>query len=257
MPRRLMPALALSAFALSAFALAAPAAALDLDSLTEDERAAFRAEVRAYLLDNPEVLMEAIGVLEQREAQAQAAADQAMALAARDALWNDGHSWVGGNLEGDITIVEFVDYRCGYCRRAHGEVEQLLAADPGIRLIVKEFPILGEGSTLSSRFAIAVKTLHGDDTYKAVHDALIGLRADATPDTLTRLAEGFALDPAPIFEEMESAETSQVIAENRALAQRLEISGTPTFVLEDQMLRGFLPAAQMQVIVDQLRAERG
>lgn len=243
----------LAALALAA-CLATPAAALDLDAMTDAEREAFRAEVRAYLLDNPEVLMEAIGVLEQRDAMAQAEADRMMARDNREALWNDGHSWVGGNPDGDVTIVEFVDYRCGYCRRAHPEVEALLEQDGNIRLIMKEYPILGESSLLSSQFAIAVQRLHGDDLYKDAHDALISLRADATPETLAQLAEGFGLDPQPIFDEMSSAEVARVIEENQALAQRMEISGTPTFVVGDELLRGYLPLAQMQGVVDEVRA---
>ena len=101
----------LTAIALS-LGLAAPAAALELDALTDAERDAFRAEVRAYLLENPEVLMEAIGVLEERESAAQADADVDLARSNMDALHNDDWSWVGGNPEGDITLVEFIDYRC-------------------------------------------------------------------------------------------------------------------------------------------------
>ena len=246
---RILAALALST------AIAAPAAAFDLEAMTDAERDAFRAEIRAYLLDNPEVLMEAIGVLEQREAEAQVAADEAMVAANLEAITDDGYSWVGGNPDGDITLVEFTDYRCGYCRRAHAEVEQLLSADGNIRFIIKEFPILGEGSVLSARFAIAVKNLHGDDAYKEAHDALITLRADATPESLERLAEALGHDAGEVFAEMESPAVSEVIDQNRALASALQISGTPTFVLGNRMLRGYVPAAQMQSLVDAERSE--
>src|SRR5690606_34985023 len=125
-------------------------------------------------------------------------------------LVDDGHSWVGGNPDGDITVVEFMDYRCGYCRRAFQEVEMLVAGDGNIRFVLKEFPILGQQSTLSSQFAVAVHQLHGDDIYKDVHDALIQLSTDATPDTLARLAQGFGLDPAPILERMNAPEVTEV-----------------------------------------------
>lgn len=240
-----------------ALGLAMPAAALDLEALTDAERAAFREEVRDYLLENPEVLMEAIGVLEQREADAQAANDERLAQVNLDEIQNDGYSFVGGNPDGDITLVEFMDYRCGYCRRAQPEVEELVSADGNIRYVIKEFPILGPGSALSSEFAIAVKQLHGDDMYKDVHDALIALRGDATEESLTQIAEGFGLDPAPILERMESAEVAQVIRDTRALAQRLQISGTPTFVFEDEMVRGYVPLAQMEAIVADIRSEEG
>ena len=118
--------------------MATSAAAVDLSEMTEEERTAFRAEVRAYLLDNPEVLMEAIAVLENREAEAQAQADVSLVSQYEDQLLNDANSWVGGNPDGDVVMVEFLDYRCGYCRRAHGEVAELLETDGNIKIIVKD-----------------------------------------------------------------------------------------------------------------------
>jgi protein-disulfide isomerase len=232
-----------------------PLAALDFDAMTDSERDAFQAEVRAYLLEHPEVLMEAIAILEQRESAAQAAADVALAQNNADALFNDGHSWVGGNPDGDITLVEFMDYRCGYCRQAFPEVEQLLEMDGNIRFIVKELPILGEQSVLAAQFAIAVQQIHGDEAYKVIHDALMSLRSDVTPETLGRLADTFGHDPAPILARMSGPEVAAVIAENRALAQAMQITGTPTFVLEDTMLRGYVPLPQLAQIVAKVRAD--
>lgn len=234
---------------------ALPARATDLGAMTDAERQAFRAEVRAYLLDNPEVLMEAINILDQRQQAAAADADTALATANRDALMNDGFSYVGGNPNGDITLVEFLDYRCGYCRKAHDEVAELVRSDGNIRFVVKEFPILGPQSTLSSQFAIAVQQLHGDDVYFQVHEALMAMQAEATPESLTRLATSFGLDPAPIMDRMTSPEVAKIIQANHALGQTMKITGTPTFVLEDQMLRGYLPLAQMRQVVDQVRTE--
>ncbi|MDX5412638.1 MAG: DsbA family protein [Rhodobacterales bacterium] len=241
--------------ALSLMALTAPAQAFDITSMSDEERAALRAEIRSYLLDNPEVIMEAVSVLEQRQAEAQAQGDIDLVRVNADAIFNDGHSWVGGNPEGDITLVEFTDYRCSFCRRAHPELEQLLELDGNIRFIIKEFPILGEESVLSSRFAIAVKQIAGDEAYKAAHDVLIGYRGNITPEALERIAGDLDLDAAAILAHMTSEEVTQVIAENHALAGRLQISGTPTFILEDQMLRGYMPLADMQAVVAQTRQE--
>ncbi len=238
-----------------ALCLGTPLAALDLGAMTDEERAAFRAEVRAYLIENPEVLMEAIAVLDERDKAAQAAADVALATQNAEALFNDGYSYVGGNPDGDITLVEFMDYRCGYCKRAFEEVNQLLEADGNIRFIVKELPILGEQSTMSAQFAIAVQQIHGDETYKVIHDSLMTLRSDITPDVLARLADTFGLDPAPIMNRMNGPEVAEVINQNRALAQSMQISGTPTFVVQDTMLRGYLPLAQMQQVVAQVRED--
>ena len=232
-----------------------PAAALDLEAMSDADRDAFRAEVRAYLLENPEVLMEAIAVLEERQAEAQVEVDREMARVNMEALHNDPTSWVGGNLEGDLTLVEFVDYRRGFCRRAHPEVAELIATDGNIRIITKEYPILGEQSLLASRFALAVKQIAGDDTYKAVSDTLMTMRADVTEASLTEIATQFGLDTDAVLVEMNSPTVNQIIVDNRALGQRLQINGTPTFVLEDEMLRGYVPLDQMRVIVEAKRAE--
>ena len=223
--------------------------------LTDAERTDFRAEVRAYLLENPEVLMEAIAVLESRQAEAETTRDERLATLNADALVNDGFSYEGGNLDGDITIVEFIDYRCSFCRRAHPEVAELISSDGNIRIITKEFPILGEQSVLASQFAVATKIVAGDAAYKQVSDALMNLRSDVTPASLSSLASAFDLDTDAIFAEMESPAVQQVLANNRALGERMQISGTPTFVFGDQMVRGYVNLTQMRAIVEAERAD--
>ncbi|NAZ35333.1 DsbA family protein [Rubellimicrobium sp. CFH 75288] len=247
----------LAALCLATLAAAPSAGALDLTAMTAAEREAFRAEVRAYLLENPEVLMEAIGVLEAREQEAQAAADAALVAANRDAAEGDGHAWVGGNPDGDVTLVEFFDYRCGYCRRAFEDVEGLVAGDGNIRFVLRELPILGEQSLLAARFALTVRELHGDEAYKDAHDALMALRTDVTSETLSRLAEGLGLEPAPILAAMDSPAVTETIESNRLLAQRLRISGTPTFLIGGRIVRGYVPASVMEGIVADARAEEG
>ena len=243
----------LTAAAALCIAMAGPALSLDLKSMNDAEREALHAEIRAYLLENPEVIMEAVAVLEQREAEAKASEDQTLIKLNAEELFNDPNSWVGGNPDGDITMVEFVDFRCGYCRKAHDEVAELLKSDGNIRLIVKDYPILGEASTISARFALAVKQLAGDEAYHGASEALIRLKAQPTAPTLERLAASLGLDPATVQEKMNSKEVEEVIAANHALGSRMKINGTPTFVIEDQMLRGYLPLEGMRALVAELR----
>ncbi|WP_394153002.1 DsbA family protein [Loktanella salsilacus] len=219
-----------------------------------DDDAAFGERVRAYLMSNPEVIMEAVGVLQQREDAAAAQADQDMLAAQSDALLNDGYSWVGGNPDGDITVVEFMDYRCGYCKKAYPEVESLLSTDGNIRFIVKEFPILGEQSVLGAQFAMAAQLVSGDDAYAAVHETLMNYNGEISAESLSRLADSLDLDGAAIIARMDDPEIARRINANRALGQALNISGTPTFVIQDQMVRGYVPVDQMQQLVDQLRS---
>ncbi|MEP2682963.1 MAG: DsbA family protein [Sulfitobacter sp.] len=237
----------------SALALAAPAGAMDLTELTDAERAQFRAEVRAYLMENPEVILQAVEQMQNLQAEAQMQADFDLVTANADEIFDDGYSWVGGNPDGDITLVEFLDYRCGYCKRAHGEVAKLLETDGNIKLIVKEFPILGDQSMLASRFAVATKQVAGGDAYKQLNDALMAFNGEVSLPALRRLGESFDLDVPAIEAKMDSDEVIQEITQTRALAQKLQITGTPTFVMQDEMLRGYLPYDQMMALVDEKR----
>ena len=239
---------------------AMPGFGFDLGSMTDQERAQFRAEIRDYLLDNPEVLVEAINTLDARQAEQQAVSDSTLIGENAPAIFADGRSWVGGNLDGTVTVVEFFDYRCGYCKKAHAEVTDLVQSDGNVRFILKEFPILGDQSVLASRFAIAVRTLAGPDMYWKMHDQLMTFRGDITPASLDRLATDLGLDPAAIRAGMESPEVEAEITANHALGDRLHINGTPSFVLQDSrlqspdtMLRGYVPQQQIQQIVTDLR----
>lgn len=236
--------------------LGAPAQAFDISAMSDAERAAFGEQVREYILENPDLILEAIDLLEQKQQQAEAARDDVLVAENLEELQNDGYSWVGGNPDGDITLVEFMDYRCGYCRRAAPEVEKLLESDGNIRLVIKEFPILGEASVLSSRFAVATKQVAGDDAYKQVHDSLIAFGGEPNEVALRRLAEGLSLDADAIFAKMDSEEVTAELRQTRALAQKMAISGTPTFVLGNELLRGYLPADQMEIMVAEIREKR-
>ncbi|KMK67520.1 DsbA family protein [Puniceibacterium sp. IMCC21224] len=244
-----------TAAAAFALCLATPALAFDPAAMSDAEKAAFNDAVRAYLMDNPQVIMDAVDGLEAQRAEQQASADGTLVATNLDALHGDGYSWVGGNPEGDVTVVEFMDYRCGYCRKAHDEVAELVGSDGNIRYIVKEFPILGEASMISSRFAIATRMIAGNDAYKAAHDALITLTADMSEPVLRRLSGTLGLDADAVLAKMDDPEVAREINETRALAQRLQINGTPTFVMGDELVRGYVPFATMQAIVTDQRAD--
>lgn len=235
-------------------ASAAPAFAFDPSAMTPTERDAFRAEVRAYLVENPEVLVEAMHALEGRQAEAQARADTDLVAANSADLFQDAASFSGGNPEGDLTMVEFIDYRCGYCRKAHSEVKSLVTDDGKLRYVVKELPILSPESEVAARFAVATLQVAGPEAYAKINSGLFeDFRGDITPDTLAAFARDLGIDAAPIVARMQAPEVSKVLADNQALAQRLQIQGTPTFVLGNQMLRGYVPLPAMQQIVAQER----
>lgn len=244
---RLVPAA--TAAALAAM-IALPSVAQEM---TDAERQVFRSEVRSYLMENPEVLMEAIQVLDDRQQQQQVSADTDLVARNEAALFDNANDWAGGNLQGDVTVVEFMDYRCGYCRQAFAEVENLVSKDGNIRFVLKELPILGEQSVMASRFALAVKMTAGDEAYKSVHDQFFALRGDVNEASLQRIAKDLNLDWGAIQPKMASEDVTKVIADNHALAQAMQIQGTPTFVVGDTMLRGYVPADAMAQVVAEER----
>lgn len=229
--------------------------AAGVDNMTGDERDVFRAEVRAYLLDNPEVILEAIQVLEQRQAQSEIQSDFDLIEENFAELTRDGYSWVGGNPDGAITMVEFSDYRCAFCKRAFPEIKAILEANDDVRFVLKEFPILGPDSTLASKAAISVLINQGDEIYEGLHDALMVHNGPVNIQTLSRLVTDAGGDPDLMVEHMDDEVVTQIIAKNNALASRMQISGTPSFLIGTEMLRGFAPAATMQEFVDRARSQ--
>ena len=252
-----MARLPLFAAALVAALSLTTAATAQTPPMSDADRAAFRAEVRAFLMENPEVIFEAVAEFERRNQASQADMDTTLVELNADEIFRDGYSWVTGNPEGDITLVEFMDYRCSYCRRAQEQVMSLLEGDGNIRLVIKEFPILGPQSDLMSRFALAVQHLGGETAYAQAHEQLMTWEGDFFEEDVRALAVGLSLDEAEVLAQMRGDVVNDILAANHALARRLQISGTPTFVMGaaegGEMLRGFLPADAMAGVATRLR----
>lgn len=248
----------LAALALTV-ATALPAMAFDPAKMSDAEKEAFGTAIRDYLMANPEVLVESINVLEARRVAQEVENDALLVVNNRDAIFEDGHSWVGGNPEGDITMVEFVDYKCGYCKKVNPEVEALIKSDGNIRFILKEFPILGQESDTAARFAVSVQQVAGPEAYKKAHDALMVLNGPVNLEVLTKLAQDQGLDSQAIINRMNTEEVSAVLRKNHQLAESMAIMGTPTFIIGPEMLRG-VPASGLASAVEAARksqAEQG
>ncbi|MEM9431925.1 MAG: DsbA family protein, partial [Pseudomonadota bacterium] len=205
-------------------------------------------EIRAYLLENPEVLREAITVLEERDAARQLAEDQANIVANAEALTHDGYSYVGGNPDGELTVVEFIDYQCSFCKRAHPDITAIIAADRELRYVVKELPLLGSVSVVAARLAMAVLELEGPEAYAALNDALLDHDGQLSePVILDYVAEVADVDAT--IEMARSPEIRGRLNETRALANAIGLTGTPTFIIGHRMVRGALPRAELEAIV--------
>ncbi|MEM7490148.1 MAG: DsbA family protein [Pseudomonadota bacterium] len=229
---------------LAAVLVGLPAAAQDFTA-EEIKQLALQA-----ILENPEIVMEAVSVLQAREEAAAEAAARETLSANRDTLEQDPNAPVFGNPDGDVTVVEFFDYNCPYCRRAGPEVDALLAADPDVRVVYREFPILGEGSVFAARAALAARE---QDLYAEMHEALMAARGRVDERAVMQVAAEVGLDVDRLRADMEAPEVQAHIETTLQLAADLGFNGTPAFVVGDKMAPGLLDAAQLQQLVDEVR----
>jgi protein-disulfide isomerase len=244
--RRLARALLALALVAGIAASAAPVGAADPPL----SREAVEQIVRDYLIRNPEVVGNALRALEQ---QREVAERQRRAEALRTyqkELTRDPAAPVAGNPDGDVTVVEFFDYRCGFCKSALPTVQQLLREDPKVRVVYKELPILGPDSLLASRAALAART---QGKYAALHDALMAAREPLTRPAILDIARRAGLDAARLDKDMEAPEILAQIQRNHALAEKIGISGTPAFVIGTELAPGALDLPTLKRLVDQAR----
>ena len=221
----------------------APAAAFDRDAVRE--------VVREYLIENPEVIEEAIQVLQARREIERQERSRAAVAANGEALRAHPLSPVSGNPDGDVTVVEFFDYRCGYCRRVFPAVMALLGADPQVRVVWKEFPILGPVSRVASRAAMAADR---QGLYHEFHVAVMGDDAELTEDGVIEIAAAVGLDVERLRRDMEAPEIEAYLAETAQLAQALGIGGTPAFVIGDTLVPGAVDEDTLKAMVAEARA---
>ncbi|GGD28913.1 DsbA family protein [Sinisalibacter lacisalsi] len=232
----------------TALALLLPVQASAQD-LSEDR---VRELVLETIRDNPEIVMEAVAILQSREAEAQAASQAEVLARERAALERDRNAPVLGNPEGDVTVVEFFDYNCPYCRSVKPEIEALLESDPNVRLVYREWPILGEGSVFAARAALAARK---QGLYEEFHWAMMDMNGRANEASVVRIAEGVGLDIAQLRRDMEAPEVEEHIQSSLRLAQELGFNGTPSFVIGDALVPGVMDLEQLQTLVLQARKE--
>lgn len=211
-----------------------------------------QAAVAQAIRSNPDIVVEALQAMQQRQNQMEQAQQRQAVAARRDALERDPNSHVGGNPRGDVTLVEFFDYRCPYCRQAQATVNQLLAEDGNLRLVYKEFPILGPESVIASRAAVAARA---SERYPALHDALMTAPSPLTEENVLKIADSVGLNVSALQLDMGSPDVERIIAANRALAQELGIQGTPAFVIGDRLLPGVVSLDGLKQLVAAERAK--
>jgi protein-disulfide isomerase len=213
------------------------------EAMTPAQRESVERVIHDYILKHPEVVIEALQAAEDRDkANAEARSRQGVA-ARRQELQGDTSSPVAGNPKGDVTIVEFFDYRCPYCKQVEPAITALLREDGHVRLVYKEFPVLGPDSVYASRAALAA---HSQGKYAKLHDSMMAAKGTLDPAVVLRLAAGAGLDVDKLKSDMGSPDVEAAIKQNFALAQSLEIHGTPAFVIGDEMVPGAIDIATLR-----------
>ena len=249
-------AVARTAFFSLGFALLCIAAPLADDDGEEGfnpvQKKAVEDIVRQYLMDHPEVIVEAFQEMQRKEQEAQKKRREEILFLKRDSLEKDPTSPVGGNPEGDVTIVEFFDYNCGYCKRVWVSIRELLEADQNIRYVFKEYPILGPESVTASRAAIAIWKLD-PAKYMEFHTALMESRGGLTEAKIMAAAEKVGLGADVLRKKMAESEIDQTIRKNFKLARELDISGTPAFVIGDHLVPGAADLESLKKLVARSR----
>jgi protein-disulfide isomerase len=219
----------------------------------KDQREEMGEIIRDYLLENPGILREVIQALEAKE---QEAGLTAMSEAIRERgqeLYRGEHDLVAGNPDGSVTMVEFFDYNCGYCKRAMSDVLALIESDDDLRVVFKEWPILGEGSRFAARAALASRK---QGKYWDFHLALMETRGLDETSTL-EVARRIGLDVDQLKADMEAPEVAAVIEGNMRLASAFGIQGTPVFFIDDQVIPGAVGHEALAQVIGEVREAGG
>ena len=217
------------------------------DELTEEQ---IKDLVYEAIRENPGIVMEAVAILERSQQQAQENAAAKVLNEERDRLEQDPNAIILGNPDGDVTVVEFFDYNCPYCRRVMPEVDALVEQDPNVRLVYREWPILGEGSDFAARAALASRN---QGLYEEFHVAMMSMEERAEEASVLRIARDVGLDVELLVHDMEAPEIDEHIATSMELTRALGFSGTPSFVIGDALIPGYVEA---QVLIDEVEKTR-
>lgn len=235
--RRLI--VAASALALVVCVLAASRLSAAAESFSATQRGEIESIVRDYLLRNPELLQEVLAELEKRQSAAEAAKAKAAVKENATLLFNSPRQMVIGNPQGDVTLVEFFDYNCGFCKRALDDLARLIKEDPKLRVVLREFPVLGQGSVEAAQVALAAQLQDkSGKKYFDFHQKLMSQRGQVDKARALAVAKEVGYDVARIERDMGSDNVRAAIGESIKLAEALGLNGTPSYVVGDEVVMG-------------------
>ncbi|MBO6785053.1 MAG: DsbA family protein [Alphaproteobacteria bacterium] len=220
--------------------------------LSDTQKQEVRETVRAYLLENPDVIVEALEILQTRRQQAEQQRQRGVLAANADRIVDERRDPVIGNPDGSVTIVEFFDYQCPYCKRMAQDMFDLAAEDPDLRIVFKEFPVFGTESILAARAALAAAK---QGKYREFHLAVMNLRGAPSETAVFRLADSLGLDLDRLRNDMQSQDIEDTIQANYRLAQEIGVRGTPAFVVGNELIPGAMSLDAMRDLIARTREE--
>ncbi len=222
-----------------ALALTAGATAAQAQNFSAPQRSEIEKIIKDYIIAHPEVLQEAMAELEKKQAVAEAEKARTAVKNHSDAIFNSPRHVVLGNPQGDVTFVEFFDYNCGYCKKAMTDMMELMGKDPKLKVVLKEFPVLGQGSVEAAQVAVAVRMQDkSGKKYLEFHQKLLGGRGQADKTRALAVAKEIGLDMARIEKDMASDEAKATIEESLKLADALGLNGTPSYIVGSDVVIG-------------------
>jgi len=234
-----MSALRLLSPALFALVLFAAPPSASAQAFSDGQRGEIENIIKNYLLSHPEVLEDAMAELNKRQAAAESEKHEASVTENSNAIFNSPRGVLLGNKDGDVTFVEFFDYNCGYCKRAMTDMLDLMKSDSKLKVVLKEFPVLGEGSVEAAQVAVAVRMQDsGGRKYLDFHQKLLGGRGPADKARALAAAKDAGLDVGRIEKDLASPEVKATIEENFKLAEAMGMNGTPSYVIGKQIVVG-------------------
>jgi protein-disulfide isomerase len=239
----------LAAVAFTTVALFSPVQA---ETISPAQKTEIEGIIRSYLLENPELVREMVARLEEKDKQSEEDLRSKALVTFKDQIYHGKSDPIVGNPKGDVVVVEFMDYNCGYCKKAIGEVAQLMETDKNLKVIFKDFPIFGEHSEYAARAAIASNK---QGKYWDLHKAMLSHEGQITSEQVDQLAAGLGLDMTRLKADIGSKEVGEQMAANMQLAKDLALSGTPAFLFDTTVVPGYLPLDGMQQEIAKVRID--
>jgi len=238
---------------LAAVAIASPSVSAQQSTPAVDpaQKEAIEQVVRDYIRAHPEIVVEALDAYQAKKDEEERSAKAQTLTSRAEEIFRSASSPVIGNAQGDVTLVEFFDYQCGYCKRAQPDLERLVKQDSGLKVVLKEFPILGPASVTAARASLAAQK---QGKYLEFHTKMMGLKGQLTDDVIYETAQQVGLDLDKLKQDMNDPSVVAELRANMDLAEALGVQGTPAFVINDQIIPGAVGFDALKSQIDKDRA---